>query len=431
MKRSWLILFISITTAQAFAQTLTLPDAVNIALKNSLDIQLSKNNVQINTINNNIGIAGGLPLVTGSASDNESVTSVRQTRNTGEKINGNNASGNSAAANITGSILLYNGSYVVATKKRLEEIQHQSEDQLNSLVQNTMATVMNGYFNIVRQQGLLKTIDLSIDVAQKKLDIIKARQEVGLANNADLFQAQVDLSNLVQSRESQLLIIAQAQTELLRLLTLRPDSAIEVRDTIIVDNSLTLESVLNNLHANADVLAADEQIKINQLAITQIAAQRYPSLRASAGYSYSRAQSQVNNLTLNQGFGPFIGLSLNVPIYNGSVYKRQQKMAEISTTNANIQKDILLRDYKADVVKSYQSYISNLQQLDAQRKNYELSKELLDLVLQRFQLRQATIIDLTQAQQSLITAGYTVVNLSFAAKASEIELKRVANQIKL
>ncbi|HEY4150756.1 MAG TPA: TolC family protein, partial [Chitinophagaceae bacterium] len=101
------------------------------------------------------------------------------------------------------------------------------------------------------------------------------------------------------------------------------------------------------------------------------------------------------------------------------------------TTNATIQKEILLRDYKADVVKSYQSYINNLQQLDAQRKNYELSKQLLDLVLQRFQLRQATIIDLTQAQQSLITAGYTVVNLSFAAKASEIELKRVANQLKM
>ena len=425
-----MVLLILLGAGHAFAQTLSLPDAVNMALKNSLDIQLSKNDVRISTINNNIGIAGGLPLVTGAASDNESVTSVRQTRNTGEKINGNNASGNSANANVTGSMLLYNGSYVVATKKRLEELQHQSEDQLNAVVQNTMASVMTGYFNIVRQQGLLKTIDLSIDVAQKKLDIIKARQEVGMANNADLFQAQVDLSNLVQSREAQLLIIAQAQTELLRLLTLRPDSTIDIRDTITVDNTLTLDAIMNSLHTNADLLAADEQVKINRLAITQIASQRYPSLRASGGYSYSRSQSQVSNLTLNQGYGPFIGIGLSVPIYNGSVYKRQEKIAEINATNAAIQKDILLRDYKSNVVKSYQSYISNLQQLDAQRKNFELSKQLLDLVLQRFQLRQATIIDLTQAQQSLITAGFTVVNLSYAAKASEIELKRVANQLK-
>jgi len=40
-----------------------LPDALNIAFKNSLDIQLAKNNVQANTILNNIGIAGGLPAI--------------------------------------------------------------------------------------------------------------------------------------------------------------------------------------------------------------------------------------------------------------------------------------------------------------------------------------------------------------------------------
>jgi outer membrane protein len=412
-------------------QALTLPDAINIALKNSLDIQLQKKNTLIAGTNNYIGMAGGLPLVTGSASDNESVTSVRQTRNTGEKINGNNATGNSAAAGVTGSMLLYNGGRVIATKKRLQQLQLQSEDLLNSQVQNTMASVMTAYYDVVRQQGYVKTIDLAIDVAQKKLDIIKARQDAGLANNADLFQAQVDLNNLVQSRESQLLIIKQSHTELLRLLTLRPDSIIEVRDTIVVDSLLTLDVVMNSLHSNFDVQAAGEQIKINSLIVTETGALRYPTVRANGGYSYSRTQSQVGNLTLNQSYGPFIGVTLNVPIYNGSVYKRQQKVAEINTDIASIQKDILLRDYSSNIVKSYNSYILNLRQLDTQKKNYELSQKLLDLVLQRFQLRQATIVDLAQAQQSLITAGYSVINLSYAAKASEIELKRVSNQLKL
>jgi len=432
MKYIWIILLVSINAATTTAQqALTLPDAINIALKNSLDIQLQKNNLLIASNNNYIGMAGGLPLVTGSASDNESITSVRQTRNTGEKINGNNASGNSAAAGVTGSMLLYNGGRVVATKKRLEQLQLQSEDLLNAQVQNTMAAVMTAYFDVVRQQDYVKTIDLSIDVAQKKLDIIKARQDVGLANNADLFQAQVDLNNLVQTRESQLLTIKQAHTELLRLLTLKPDSVIAVRDTIVVDTSLTLDIVMNSLHSNFDVQAADEQIKINNLIVTETAAQRYPTVRANGGYSYSRTQSQVGNLTLNQSYGPFAGLTLNVPIYNGSVYKRQQKTAEINTTIASIQKDILLRDYSSNIVKSYNSYLLNLRQLDTQKKNYELSQKLLDLVLQRFQLRQATIVDLAQAQQSLITAGFSVINLSYAAKASEIELKRVSNQLKM
>ncbi|MEI9956551.1 MAG: hypothetical protein WDM90_09685 [Ferruginibacter sp.] len=42
------------------------------------------------------------------------------------------------------------------------------------------------------------------------------------------------MNALLQSKQSQQLIVDQAKTELLRLLTLRPDSAIAVEDTIIV-----------------------------------------------------------------------------------------------------------------------------------------------------------------------------------------------------
>jgi outer membrane protein TolC len=60
-----------------------------------------------------------------------------------------------------------------------------------------------------------------------------------------------------------------------------------------------------------------------------------------------------------------------------------------------------------------------------------LSQQLLDLVLQRFQLGQATIIDVKLAQQSFENAGFRLVNLNYAAKVAEIELKRLANQLAL
>jgi len=69
--------------------------------------------------------------------------------------------------------------------------------------------------------------------------------------------------------------------------------------------------------------------------------------------------------------------------------------------------------------------------LESQQKNYELARQLLNLVLQRFQLRQATILELSQAQQSFVTSGFSLVNYSFVAKSAEIELKRVANQLSL
>jgi outer membrane protein len=65
MKQSVLYIFLLSFSLPITAQNiLRLPDAVNIALKNSLEVQLSKNIVEANTILNNYGIAGGLPLVT-------------------------------------------------------------------------------------------------------------------------------------------------------------------------------------------------------------------------------------------------------------------------------------------------------------------------------------------------------------------------------
>ena len=425
------IFFLFVCTNVSAQNMLRLPDAVNMALKNSLEVQLSKNFVETNTVLNNYGVAGGLPIVTTSLTDNEQISSINQKFNTGANILRDAAAANNFSLGVTGSILLYNGNRVVAAKSRLATLVNQSEQLLNAQIQNIMAGVMVGYYDVVRQQSYLKTIEKSIDASNQQLEIIKTRQFVGLANNADLFQAQIDLNALLQARQSQQLIIDQAKMELLRQLTLNPDSVINIQDTILVDKNILITDVLNNLNKNADIVAAQEKVKINELLVKETAALRYPSIRASTGYNFTRNQAAAGQILLNQNYGPFVGVSVGIPIYNGSVYKRQQKVAEINVGNAELDKQILIRDYNAQVVKVYQSYAITLQQLKTEQENYSLSNQLLELVLQKFKFKQATIVDVKNAQQSFEASGYRLVNLNFAAKSAEIELKRLANKLAL
>ena len=432
MKQTVVSLVLLFSFTQLGAQNiLRLPDAINLALKNSLEIQLNKNFLEANTILNNYGVAGGLPLVTGSLTDNEQISSINQKLNTGVNISRNAAPSNNFALGVTGSILLYNGNRVVATKSRLATLAKQSERQLNAQVQNILAGVMVGYYDIVRQQSYMKTIEKSIDASNQQLAIVQARQSVGLANNADFFQAQIDLNALLQAKQSQQLIIDQAKTELLRQLTLNPDSAITIQDTILVDRSMQLENVLNKVNKNADIVAAQDQVKINKLVVKETAALRYTSIRATTGYNFIRNQAAAGQVLLNQNYGPSVGISIGIPIYNGSVYRRQQKVAAINVDNAELDKQILVRDYSAQVVKNYQSYVATLKQLETEQQNYNLSNQLLELALQRFQFKQATIVDVKNAQQSFEASGYRLVNLNYAAKTAEIELKRLANELGL
>jgi outer membrane protein len=426
-----LILVCCLNAGMALSQgRLTLSDAINLALKNSLDIQLAKNNVEISTINNHPGVAGALPTVTATANDNEQIISINQkfpdpSRNTTR----NNVSSNNLSVGVTGTILLSNGYRVVTTKKRLNELVIQNRYLLDAQIQNTMAAVATRYYDVVRQQEFIKTIEQSIDVFQKRLDILLARKEAGLSNNADIFQARLDLNAQVQLKQQQELVIQQGKTDLLNLLFLNPDSTITIQDTIIVERNLSLENIRAKLKDNPQLLSANEQIKINELIEKETEALGMPTLRANTGYNFNNTKSGAGFILQNQSFGPFISLNLSIPIYNGTAFKRQQQVAEINSKNAVLQKETLAQTLETGAVRTYQAYKNALQQLETEVENYKLSMQLVDLVLKRFELNQATIIDVRQAQQSFETSGFRLLNLNYTAKLAEIELKRLANQI--
>lgn len=431
MKRI-IVIALCLAGLQGFSQQqLSLLDAINTALQKSYDIQIARNNLEISTTNNYIGVAGGLPTVTATANDNEQVTTINQkftdaSRNTKRS----NVSSNNLTAGVTGSILIFNGWRVVATRQRLDQLEKQNRELLKAQVQNTIAAVMTKYYDVVRQQGMLGTIRLSIAASQQRLDIVKVRKDVGLANNADLFQAQIDLNALQQSLQSQQLVINTAKTDLQTLMFMKPDSTVVLTDTVIViDRNVRFDSVRNAMLANPEILAANQQITINELIEKETAAQRYPTLRASTGYNFSSSQSGAGFSLLNQSYGPFIGLNLSVPIYNGTIFKRQQKVAEINTRNATLTRDNLYLGFENSAMRNYQAYTNALEQLRTQEQTYQIARQLLDVTLQRFQQGVGTLVEVKLAQQSFETEGYRLVNLTFLAKVAEVELKRLSNQL--
>jgi outer membrane protein len=411
-------------------RVLTLEDAIQIALRKSLDIEVMRNDAAAAEILNNYGVAGGLPTVTATASDQAQVTNIYQKLSTGTIIERNGALGNNLSANIAGTMVLYNGMRIQATKDRLEQIAGQRQQLLTAQIQNTVASVMTQYYDVRRQEAYLKTIDASIEVAQKNLQISKARQIVGLANDADVFQALLDLNSLRQQHIKQQLTISLAKSDLLNLLNEDIQSDISLPDSIAVNPSLDYDSLMAGLRMNPEIVAATQEIAVQQLLEREVSAQRLPTLRANAGLNFGNNISNGGFQLASRNYGPFAGLSLNVPIYNGSSLKRQEQVAALATRNATLDREILLQDREAALWRSWQTYQNALLLLETERKSADLSQRLLDLMVQKYSLRQATILELKQAQKSFEESGYRLVNLEFAAKAAEIELLRLGGNLR-
>ena len=413
----------------AAQKTLTLSDAIQTALQNSYDIQLVENNLVIAKNNNNIGVAGGLPTITNTTTNNNTLTTINQTfpdanRNTSRT----GVDGSTLNSGLTANMILFNGFRVKATKNRLESIERQNKSLLESQLLNTISTVMQQYYNVVRQQAFLKTIQKSIETSKERVEIIETRQKIGAANQADFLQSNLDLNALVQAEQNQLLIIDQAKADLLNTIVLPATTNILINDSIKVDEKLLLSAVEEKMKDHPLLQSAQQLINVNQYLEKETRSLTYPTLRANSGYNYNSNKSAAGFILLNEGYGPFLGVNLSIPLYNGGANKRAIKNAEINTKSAKIQLQNTEQDLATELFKTYQSYQNSLKQTPIEIQNYDLSQSLLDLVMQKYKLGQATMVDVKQAQQSFESAGFRLVSLRFNAKIAEIELKRLSNQ---
>jgi len=427
----YIVLFCLMTIFNIFQskaqQQITLSEAIETSLKNNLDIQVSKNNVIINSINNYIGVAGGLPTVLGSGGTTEQVIGLNQHLSTGTITDRPGVVSNSSNIGVTASMLLYNGGRVWATRNRLSELQHLSQQQLNSTIQNAIADVMLKYYNVIQQQNFVSTLSQSIEVSKQKLALIQAKRSVGLLSDSDLLQAQIDLNAEMQALQAQNIVIEQSKNDLLRSMVLAPNTNIIIKDTILVDRDVSWENIEANLKKNPTLLAADVQININKIIEREVNTKRFPTVSANTGYNYSFSKSSAGLTLLNQNYGPFLGLTLNVPIYVGTVNIRQVQVAKVNTENARVQKEIVYQNFQNVASKSWETYVSSLKLIETERQNYLLTQKLLNLITLQFQLGQATIIDVRVAQQSFENSGYRLNNLNYTAKVAEITLKQIAN----
>lgn len=432
-KISFIVLLFALLFSQeqiAAQNKLSLKEAVTIAIQNSYDIKLVENASSIAKNNNNYGVAGGLPSVTANGTNNNTLTTINQTfpdasRNTTR----NGVDGSTLNGGLSSTMILFNGFRVAATKDRLASIQKQTEAALQTQMLNTSSTVMQQYYNVIRQAAFLKTIEKSIEASEQRVAIVKTRQEIGVANQTDLLQSSLDLNALLQAKQNQLLVLDQVKADLYNSMVVPANSNYVFTDSIQVDQQLNLSDIESKMKAHPLLQSAQQLINVNQFLEKETKALTYPTLRANTGFNYNSNKSAAGFILLNESYGPFLGFNLSIPIYAGSTSKRAYKNAQIGTVNAKIQYDNTAQDLATELFKTYQNYQNSLKQTPTEIQNYEMSEALLALVMEKFKLGQATIVDVKQAQQSYETAGFRLTSLRFSAKIAEIELKRLSNQL--
>jgi len=417
-------------TAHMMAQnTITLSQAIQLALSNNLDLQIARNDAQIAHNNNYPGNAGMLPIVSLNVSDNPSLSNINQKFTNGTSIEKNNVFAHTANANIQATYTLFDGKKMYATKHKLEYLDMAGNITLKSRIQTTVSQVIMSYSNIVRQQKYLELLTQLHELSRQRLDIVKSKQLAGLANNTDLYLAQLDLETRKQSLLSQEGLIKNAFTDLNVLLSIQADSMYQVEEFNLGNKTLVKSELDSLLKQNPDLLLAQNQLDIAMQTQKEIAAARMPLIRLSGAYVYNFSQSQAGFTLYNRSSGPQAGISLSVPLFTGNVNQRNYDNAKLNVQSSEWRHQQTLQSLQGLYAQSWQNYTVAHTQLQSDSLAITTAKSYIDLMQQRFSGGQNTIIELKEAQRSYEETYYRFISNQYIVKLAETQLLGLTGQL--
>jgi len=413
------------------APLLTLKDAVEIALKNNYNIQLSQNNATIAANNVTLGNAGFLPLVTGDAALNASNQKIKQTRNDGtvNNLTANN-SNNNYGVNLNWTI--FDGFNMFANYDMLKEQDKLGAIRLQDTIQSTVANVINTYYNLISQTEQIKALRGAIEISRTQLRYSNDKFTVGRVSRLDVYNAQVNLNTDTSNLITQLQKFRQTKIQMNQLLVRNLQTDFSVGDTIVVNNTLILGDIITKAQTqNPAILASQINKRLADINLRQIKSTRYPVIGVTSGYTFSNSKTPAGFTLSQNAHGFAYGLTASVNIFDGLNQWRRERNAKLQIANADLSQKQIMLDVEAQISNFYVAYLSGLDLIKIGQSSVELAKKNLDISLEKYKIGNITQLEIREAQRNYLDAQSKFFSAQYQSKMAEVTLQQITNSINI
>jgi outer membrane protein TolC len=413
-------------------ELLTLEEAIKITLENNFEIKIASNNLKIDETNNNLANAGVLPSLNATLNNNNSQINTRQTQANGEIRELDNAINNNLNYGIGLDWTIFDGLSMFARKEQLATLELQGKSELQAIILNRISDVYLTYYDLVQQQQIIASIDSAIVISNQRVLTAQNRFSIGKASKLELLNAKVDLNTdkslLLRQKE----LYQNTKIRLNEILARDLQTNFEVKKEIIVEENLVYEQLKEEAaKQNPQLQAQILNKKIADLNLKQIKGNRYPTVRVTSGYNFTRSEASLGFITQAQGQGFVYGLSASVPVFNGFLQNKREKAAKFEVENASFLVNQQKMNLESQMASFFQSYQTNLELVKVEADNVEIAKQNLDITLTKFKIGTITPLEVRTAQQNYIEVSVRYATALYLSKLSEINLKELAGTLSL
>jgi outer membrane protein TolC len=433
MKKLSLLFLLSIIGTSLYAQSnesLDLERAIQLGLENNLQIKIAVETVTLREGDERIS-SGELfmPRVDATYLRSFSKEDVEQKfLNDPEPRQINDAKSRNENFSIAAIYGFRPESFVVM--KRLGQLTEISELEAKVAVENTVAGISSAYYRLVLELQRYEVLKTTLELSQSRLDIAQAQYELGGAGKRDFLTAQVDYNSDLTLLLTQDQVIQNARVNLNELMALDPTTSFTVKDTILIGDPMFLMDLEENAFTdNKDLLIAQRAENVAFLQMKELRVSRLPVLNLNGNYVNNTSNSDAGFLIQNQRQGFNGGGNITINVFNGLSLNRRIQNAKVQEKIQGFATDQLEIQLKSDIHRSYNTYLTNKNLLEVEKKNYQTAKESTEIALERFRLGISGYLEFRDAQVNLLTAQNRLITSIFNIKEQEIELRRLSGKI--
>ena len=315
--------------------------------------------------------------------------------------------------------------YVLRNSRRAQQAQERSYELGR---QRLAVDVARGFYQIVQQRQLLSVSRQSLKRSQSLLRASAARLAVGLVSKLDVFRAELQASQAEDAMVRSRAALDTALEQFRVLLGLSPTEPLEPQPVELgerlADDAEPLPVLLDRARARRlELEEGRDQVDDAQRTVSLARQNMLPQLDLNLGFTQGG---------LGTTFFNAFGTDRRVNVYFSASYPVERSADRASKAVAEIEVAARTRSVRQQELQVESEVRGALRELDRIRKSVELQKKGVEVAEQqrrlatlRYQRGLASNFDVVDAEGSLVLARSALVGLLTSYQVARIELLRV------
>lgn len=330
---------------------------------------------------------------------------------------------------IEASQLLYNQQFFTGLKAA------NASEQLYELLkiqteEDVIYQVSNAYYQVLEIQAQTKALQANIDRLNEVEKIMKVQQENDLITKTDYNRLKVNRINLETSLQSLNTAEEQSKNYLKILIGMPMNEGIDLIKGEDIEE-VNLSALQYEKETPIEIRLLDKQYELNVLNKKSLQAGNYPSLAAFGQQSWNAQRDEFNFFDNGQPWfqQTVVGVQLDIPLFSGLQRHHKVQQAKIDIEKTELDMLYAERGKAMEYQNAREQLLNSMKSVEAQRENKVLADEVYAQTQELYKEHVGSLTDLLDAETSLREAQINYIREILNFKRAELDLLKSQGQL--